>query len=407
MSQGGFHTVQNGSGKLAELEGLRGIAAIMVLLHHFLLLIAPRLHGREFPDDPFALVRTPLFALVNGSAAVSIFFVLSGFVLTLRAMERRDWRQLVAGALKRWPRLVPLVVIVNLVSAGFFLLGLYRSEGWFNPGDFADATGLTRAVQVLGAALNEGTFRTFVSGKAGFNPALWTMHYELFGSFAAYATGMVLIFQKSFARAMATGVAAMLLTAVFTGEGGFYFAMLVAGVLIARVYLEREALRHVLAFLSPWRIPFVLGTAALTIVVFGYDGYSKPAGFYAFMEPYASRQAEPLIHGIAAIALVFLVLFCEPIRSRLASPAGRLLGWLSFPVYLVHLPILHGLVYPVFVALTAHVGDAVAAAIAFVLFVALTLIVAYPLARLDESWVRKLRDLHWLSAVSQPASGAG
>src|SRR5256885_13018544 len=107
---------------------------MMVLLHHFLLLIAPRLHGRDFPDDPIALVRTPLFALVNGSAAVSIFFVLSGFVLTLRAMERRDWRSLVAGALKRWPRLVPLLVIVNLLSATLFLSDLYRNDGWFHIG---------------------------------------------------------------------------------------------------------------------------------------------------------------------------------------------------------------------------------------------------------------------------------
>jgi len=33
-----------------------GVAAFVVLLHHFLLIIAPRLHGRKFPDDPIALV---------------------------------------------------------------------------------------------------------------------------------------------------------------------------------------------------------------------------------------------------------------------------------------------------------------------------------------------------------------
>jgi len=48
--------------KLIELEALRGVAAAIVLLHHFLLVIAPRLHGRNFPDDPIGLVRTPLFA---------------------------------------------------------------------------------------------------------------------------------------------------------------------------------------------------------------------------------------------------------------------------------------------------------------------------------------------------------
>src|SRR5438128_873511 len=117
--------------KLIELEALRGIAAMMVLLHHFLLVVAPRLHGRQFPDDPIALVRTPLYALVNGTAAVSIFFVLSGFVLTFRAMEKGDWRPLLAGAFKRWPRLVPLVAMVNALSALFVMLGLYQDRSWF------------------------------------------------------------------------------------------------------------------------------------------------------------------------------------------------------------------------------------------------------------------------------------
>jgi peptidoglycan/LPS O-acetylase OafA/YrhL len=38
-----------GSRKLMELEALRGVAAVIVLFHHFLLVVAPRLHGRNFP----------------------------------------------------------------------------------------------------------------------------------------------------------------------------------------------------------------------------------------------------------------------------------------------------------------------------------------------------------------------
>ena len=81
----------------------------------------------------------------------------------------------------------------------------------------------------------EGLFWTFVNGKADFNTSLWTMHYELFGSFAAYVTGLVLISQKSFVRSMAAGVIVLLLTATLTGEGGVYYAMLIIGALIARI----------------------------------------------------------------------------------------------------------------------------------------------------------------------------
>jgi peptidoglycan/LPS O-acetylase OafA/YrhL len=375
-----------GRPKLIELEALRGVAAVIVLFHHFLLVVAPRLHGRNFPDDAIALVRTPLFALVNGSAAVAIFFVLSGFVLTFHAMEKHDWGQLLAGAAKRWPRLVPLVVVVNILSAIFLMLGLYHDHSWFGASVFKPGA------WVIGSALIEGVFSTFFAGSTNFNAALWTMHYELFGSFAAYATGLVLIFQKSFRRAMVIGAIALLLTATLTGEGGIYYAMLVAGVLIARIYIERDSVASALAFIKPWRLPMVLGTVCVVIVLCGYDGYSKPVGFYAFMAPFASPTTEPLLHGIAAVAIVALVLFCDPIRHGLAGPTAALLGRLSFPIYLVHLPILLGLVSPIHSSLAARVDNMVAAPAAFALFIALTLTAATPLASLDEWWVRRLRD---------------
>ncbi|MBX9843259.1 MAG: acyltransferase [Xanthobacteraceae bacterium] len=394
-----------GPDKLMELEALRGIAAAIVLLHHFLLLVAPRLHGRNFPDDPIALVRTPLYALVNGSAAVTVFFVLSGFVLTVRAIEQRDWKQLLVGVLKRWPRLVPLVVVVNVLSAILFLFGLYGNSTWFNIRSEPGAGAFEQAASVLGRAVREGAFTTFVSGTANFNSALWTMHYELIGSFLAYATALVLIFQRSFWRAMATGVIALLVTAMLLGEGGPYYAMPVAGALMARIYLEREALAQVSAVLKPWRGAIAIGVAALVIVLFGYDGYSKPVGFYAFAAPWSSPQTEPLIHGVAAVAALGLVLFYEPVRARLRGAMAGVLGRLSFPIYLVHLPVLHGLIAPIHTGLAAHSGSAVAATVAFVLFIVLTLTAAYPLAVLDERWVRYLRE--WGGLVATRLRRAG
>ena len=374
-------------GKLIELEALRGVAAMMVLFHHFLLVIVPRLHGRNFPDDPIALVRTPLYALVNGTAAVAIFFVLSGFVLTFRALEERDGRQLLVGVLKRWPRLVPLVATVNVLSAIFLTFGLYQDRTWFGASAFEQDT------FVIGSALAEGTFWTFFNGSANFNSSLWTMHYELFGSFVAYATALVLIFQKSLWRAMAIGAIVILLLATMTGKGGVYYAMPVAGVLVARLYVERNAIASALSFMIPLRVPIALGTAGVVVVLCGYDGYSKPVGFYAFMTHFEWADTEPFVHGVAAVAILALVLFFDPVRRCLAGPTAALLGRLSFPVYLVHLPILLGLVSPVHSYLTARFDKTVAAPAAFAVFIALTLAAAYPLARLDEAWVRKLRDI--------------
>jgi peptidoglycan/LPS O-acetylase OafA/YrhL len=87
---------------LVELEALRGLAAIVVLIHHFMLGFTPRFHGYLYPDQPFSLMGTPAFALINGSGAVAIFFVLSGFVLSGGLFKSRSLRGALISAVKRW-----------------------------------------------------------------------------------------------------------------------------------------------------------------------------------------------------------------------------------------------------------------------------------------------------------------
>ena len=71
-------------------------------------------YGLVGPTKAWSLSGTPLFALVNGSAAVVVFFVLSGFVLTYRAIESDDTSRLWLGAARRWPRLAAPVIVVNI-----------------------------------------------------------------------------------------------------------------------------------------------------------------------------------------------------------------------------------------------------------------------------------------------------
>jgi len=64
-----------------ELDSLRGVAALTVVLHHF---------ARILPDKLLHfLTRTPLRLLVAGHQAVILFFLLSGFVLTLPYKKKR------------------------------------------------------------------------------------------------------------------------------------------------------------------------------------------------------------------------------------------------------------------------------------------------------------------------------
>jgi peptidoglycan/LPS O-acetylase OafA/YrhL len=94
--------------RVAELDGLRGLAALSVVVYHWFL-VDPANHGGPYGPSLTAgmnwLYATPLYGLVAGQSMVLLFFVLSGFVLSLAWSDARQrvWRYLVARALRLYP----------------------------------------------------------------------------------------------------------------------------------------------------------------------------------------------------------------------------------------------------------------------------------------------------------------
>ena len=202
--------------RLVELEALRGLAAIVVLIHHLLLAFFPKFHGLRFPQELWSLYGTPLFALVNGSAAVVLFFVLSGFVLTIGAFRDNSYLSLIVGALKRWPRLVVPILAVNLISGALAGAGFYWNTAaassigstWLGA-FFKEESGFW---QSIGAAAADGSVLTFIASHDYYNSNLWTMYYEFFGSFACFGIAGAIIGMPRFAWlicASAVAIAAM------------------------------------------------------------------------------------------------------------------------------------------------------------------------------------------------------
>ena len=74
---------RHGRGRILELDGLRGLAVLSVVLWHFVAQLGP-------PSDPktaFGMVR---FALGLSWSGVDLFFVLSGFLITGILVDARD-----------------------------------------------------------------------------------------------------------------------------------------------------------------------------------------------------------------------------------------------------------------------------------------------------------------------------
>jgi len=86
------------------LDGIRGVAAVSVLLFHL----------ERWLDVPGLAA--------NGNLSVDMFFTLSGFVLALAYSQRADAMNLWAFLLMRAVRLMPLIVLATVIGFSYLLL---------------------------------------------------------------------------------------------------------------------------------------------------------------------------------------------------------------------------------------------------------------------------------------------
>ncbi len=363
--------------KLVELDALRGIAAMMVFVGHFCYGIAPS----SVPH----LAGTPFYVVLNGPAAVIVFFVLSGFVLTLRPLRRARFAPLGALLLKRWPRLAGPVVVAGLAYALAGLLGLYP-----RPDHLAAAVahpppylfwGQAQQNEHVGEVLHEAVLGTFLDGTAQHNAALWTMHWELLGSF------------------LAAGLAALLLLPV---PRTIRVALFAAAWLGAGLY-------------SPWLLPFPLGVAgaalhdarntrpripgalAIAMVLGGAVllawNVNDTHGIWAWTTRFAWSRHPWTWFGtqsLGAAAWMAVALYNPTARSWLAGRLGALAGRLSFPFYLTHLLVLTSFTCWAYIAAVPGGATPWSTAALFVATLGVTVVLATPLMWFDQWWIRVL-----------------
>lgn len=115
--------------RIEYLDSLRGLASISVVISHFVL--AYRL------DLEFKLINySPFHFFYDGFAAVTFFFVLSGYVLTL-SMKNKVEVDLKSFYLKRIFRIMPAYIFVLFVSLLFYsffsvIHTIPDSSSWIN-----------------------------------------------------------------------------------------------------------------------------------------------------------------------------------------------------------------------------------------------------------------------------------
>ena len=311
------------------LDGLRGVAACAVVAFHFFYAFAPA----SFIDRQrigIGLFDTPLAVLWNGYFAVAVFFALSGFVLAASAPKSMREAPLMIGL--RYFRLgVP--ALVSSILAWAWLASF--------PEAARDVQAITASpwfrwtyqapIPPLSQAIWEGAVGVFVNGTTRFNNPLWTMQAEFFGSVLIYGSYAVL---RGHARpwAMALGLVG------FTASGLFPLAAFSGGALI---YELRHGLRdHALA-------GSLIGLAGLTLGA-TFPGHAAGPGTLAYAQSWLGTGG---LREIGALLVIVAILITPPVRRFFEAPPLQRLGELSFPIYLVHVPLIVAPAAYVFAAL--------------------------------------------------------
>ncbi|KAA2212735.1 acyltransferase family protein [Teichococcus oryzae] len=353
----------NSSPRLVELDSLRGIAAMIVVLHHAYLSIlgAPSwLH--------WLVMETPLRPVGTGRQAVIFFFVLSGYVLTL-ALQRQEAKQRGGAltlpgwaqyALQRAVRLGLPVLAAVLVSAALqwaFWRGplpegtphILGGAGWRVMWSWSDLLS-----QVLLLRSGDG-FQL--------NPVLWSLVHEWR---IALLLPLALLFRGRVALLLAVALlGAAVARLAGMPEGQVALGQSLPGSFAASAgFLPAFAAGAALALCPPPRLS---------------RSHSLAAGISVAVMAMAAHD-----YGIIA-ASVLLILLAQrgaTLARLLRRPVLLWLGRISFSLYLVHMPLLLALTHLCFGVLPPWLIAALAVPLSLPLAEAMNRLVEQPAHRL-------------------------
>lgn len=370
--------------KIAYLDGVRGLAACVVVVSHFFQVFAPSVFEGKPEIAHFAFeglaARTPLNLLFNGNFSVCVFFVLSGFVLSWRFFHTKDRIHIYSSALRRYFRLAVPAALSVFLAYVVMVLGLAYFDDIRQTTSSSMPDPFTASPDVL-VMVQEALFHTFFSYGSAYNPVLWTMTYELLGSFLIF--GFLLAVGRFRLRVAAYAVLAVIF--IDSYYLGFVFGMALSDL----KYSGRDRL----AFLRrPWTTPFLL-CAGLYLGSYPYVGVEGT--IYSILTwPNSSNFSFFVFYHTLGACLTLTALLISP---RLQSFFGRkpfsYLGDLSFSLYLLHFTIL--------CSLGAFIFDRLHPRFPYGFSVALTVLLTTPIMFAFAHWFYRFVDAVTLSVLGR------
>ncbi len=317
---------------LLYLDSLRGSACMVVVFFHTLIFTYPGLTrgSAEVAVPAYSwLVNYPPFSLlIAGQAAVCLFFIHSGFVLSYKYIDTPECKtQVIVAIVKRPFRLAGVTLFTTLPVVSFLL----TKDFWFNR-LWVDYDIYLRCVYNI--LMNP------LTANINNNPPLWTIGTELWGSFLVFGFCLII---GNWIKVLRI---AILLSLIICFKNTFYFSF-IFGVLLADFHKNWKVDKF-LKYKNTISYVFLIPA----IICCSYQCYLSPASQYW-------HDIEFIMGGypmIGAMSLFTFILCNDRIKQILEFKPLVFLGGISYSVYVLHWLMLSHFIHRIMGFVTGTLG---------------------------------------------------
>ena len=354
--------------KVQQLEGLRGIAAVVVLFDHLRTTFFLEEQAWVKSELPH-VVSVCIEAFFDGKFGVWLFWVMSALVLSLRFHATSDTGQanglMTSAAIRRYPRLV-LPAVASVVIAW-----ILHANGWMTNVELAALLG-PEYQEWLGSfylfdssivtALKSGMYSCFFdyNPAAAYNPVLWSMERELYGSFFLF--GYLALIGKHPARLLIY----MATLAIVFQRKDHWLNSFVLGAMICDAVVNQEQLKR-------WMPKFV--TSSFLFVI-----HSRLIAWLLIL-PVLFLIGLPNIGGvlnlIVSAAIAAYVTVSKPATRFFARRIPVFLGKISFGLYVIHLPLICATAFPLYTTCSEHLSAQAASIVSALIIIAMSILAGW------------------------------
>ena len=315
------------------LDGLRGVAAILVLIYHIF-------EGFAFAESTNGEGSGLITTLNHGHIAVDFFFILSGFVISYAYDDR--WGKMSLGGFfkRRLIRLHPMLImgaVVGMIS--FLLTGCQQWSGEVTPISWVMIALLLTIFMV--PALPGLPYEVRGNGEMfPLNGPMWSLFFEYIGNIL-YALVIRRLSTKLLA--VLTAILGILHAWIFVGDLSGYDSVGI-GWTIDTINFWGGLVR----MLFPFTMGMLLARTFKPREVKGAFWICSAMLIAVFAVPYIAKSGTISLNSlyeVVCIAVIFPFIVwlgaCGKGGDNYTGRINNFLGELSYPLYIVHYPIMY------------------------------------------------------------------